>query len=227
MEEIGPVDYAIVAFPGNKFRGEIGPAIAELVENGTIRVIDIAFVGKDEDGNAVAMELLELDPDVQKALNSIGIEVGGLLNDDDLIDAAEGLEPNSSAAMIVWENVWARKVAQAIRDAGGQPWRSSGYRTKLSSLPANGRSSRRKPRRRRRMFGRQRTRARAGGRDDGCRRRDRRRSPTPPGPEVRRAGSGGVRAADGRAAGGRAAATPTRRSGRARLHGRARSSWRS
>ncbi len=121
MEEIGPVDYAIVAFPGNKFRGEIGPAIAELVENSTIRVIDIAFVGKDEDGNAVAMELLELDPDVQEALNSIGIEVGGLLNDDDLMDAADGLEPNSSAAMIVWENVWARKVTQAIRDAGGQP----------------------------------------------------------------------------------------------------------
>ena len=120
MEEIGPVDYAIVAFPGNKFRGEIGPAIAELVENGTIRVIDIAFVGKDEDGNAVAMELLELDPEVKQALDSIGVEVGGLLNDDDLMDAADGLEPNSSAAMIVWENVWARKVGQAIRNAGGE-----------------------------------------------------------------------------------------------------------
>ncbi len=120
MEEIGPVDYAIVAFPGNKFRGEIGPAIAELVENGTVRVIDIAFVAKDEDGNAVAMELMELDPDVQQALDSIGVEVSGLLNDDDLMDAADGLEPNSSAAMIVWENVWARKVAQAIRNAGGE-----------------------------------------------------------------------------------------------------------
>jgi uncharacterized membrane protein len=120
MEEIGPVDYAIVAFPGNRFRGDIGPAIAELVENGTIRVIDIAFVAKDEDGNAVAMELLELDPEVQQALDSIGVEVGGLLSDDDLMDAADGLEPNSSAAMIVWENVWARKVTQAMRDAGGE-----------------------------------------------------------------------------------------------------------
>jgi uncharacterized membrane protein len=120
MEEIGPVDYAIVAFPGNEFRGEIGPAIAELVENGTIRVIDIAFVAKDADGNAVAMEITELDPDVQEALDSAGLEVGGLLNEDDLIDAADGLEPNSSAAMLVWENVWARKVAQAMRDAGGE-----------------------------------------------------------------------------------------------------------
>jgi uncharacterized membrane protein len=120
MEEIGPVDYAIVAFPGNRFRGEIGPAIAELVENGTIRVIDIAFVAKDADGNAVAMEITELDPDVQEALDSAGVEVGGLLNEDDLIDAADGLEPNSSAAMLVWENVWARKVTQAMRDAGGE-----------------------------------------------------------------------------------------------------------
>lgn len=119
MEEIGPVDFLVVAFPGNKFRGEIAPAISELVEAGTIRVIDIAFVGKDEDGNAVAMELTELDPDVQDALDKAGVEVGGLLNEDDLMDVAEGLEPNSSAALLVWENVWARKVAQAMRDADG------------------------------------------------------------------------------------------------------------
>ena len=119
MEEIGPVDYAIIAFPGNRFRGEIAPAIADLVEDGTIRVIDIAFVGKDEDGNAVAMELTELDPDVQEGLEKLGIEVGGLFSDNDLMEAAKGLEPNSSAALLVWENVWARTVAQAMRDAGG------------------------------------------------------------------------------------------------------------
>ena len=120
MEEIGPVDYAIVAFPGNRFRGEIAPAIGDLVEAGTIRIIDIAFVGKDQDGNAVAMELTELDPDVQEALDKLGIEVGGLFNEEDLMDAADGLEPNSSAAFLLWENVWARNVAQAMRDAGGE-----------------------------------------------------------------------------------------------------------
>ena len=120
MEEIGPVDYAIIVFPGNKFRGEIAPAIADLVENGTIRVIDTAFVGKDTDGNTVAMEMTELDPDVQKGLEKAGIiEAGGLFNEDDLMNAAEGLEPNTSAALLVWENVWARNVAQAMRDAGG------------------------------------------------------------------------------------------------------------
>jgi hypothetical protein len=120
MEEIGPVDYAVIAFPGNRFRGEIAPAIAELVENGTIRVIDIAFVGKGPGGDAVAFELTELDPDVREGLEKAGVEVGGLVNEDDLMDTAAGLEPNSSAALIVWENVWARKVTQAMRDAGGE-----------------------------------------------------------------------------------------------------------
>ena len=119
MEEIGPVDYAIVAFSGNKFRGEIAPALADLVEREIIRIIDIAFIGKSEEGDVVAMELTELDPDVQEALESAGIEVQGLLNDEDLQSAAEALEPNSSAAVLVWENVWARKVTNAMRDAGG------------------------------------------------------------------------------------------------------------
>ena len=119
MEEIGPVDYAIIGFPGNKFRGEIAPALADLVDDGTIRIIDAAFVGKNGDGEIVAFELTELDPDVQAALDKLGIEVQGLFNEDDLKDAAEQLEPDSSAALLVWENVWARKVTQAMRDAGG------------------------------------------------------------------------------------------------------------
>ena len=119
MEEIGPVDYMIIGFPGNQFKGEIAPALGKLVDAGTIRIIDIAFVGKDADGNALAMELTELDPDVQAGLDALGIEVGGLLNEDDLMDAAAELEPSSSAALLVWENVWARETARAMRDAGG------------------------------------------------------------------------------------------------------------
>ena len=119
MEEIGPVDYAIIGFPGNKFRGEIAPAIGDLVDAGTIRIIDIAFVGKDGDGSTVAMELTELDPDVQEALDKLGIDVGGLIPEEDLVELADSLEPNTSAAFLLWENVWARNVAQAMRDAGG------------------------------------------------------------------------------------------------------------
>jgi hypothetical protein len=117
--EIGPVDYLIVAFPGNEFKGEIIPALADLVENGTIRIIDLAFVGKNSAGEIVAFELMDLDPEVRKGFEKMGVEVTGLFNEDDLMSAGEELDPDSSAALLVWENVWARNVADAIRNAGG------------------------------------------------------------------------------------------------------------
>ena len=119
MDEIGPVDYAVIAFPGNQFKGDIAPALADLVEAGTIRLIDVAFISKDKNGDVSAFELSELAPDVQEALDKLNIEVEGLFNDEELLAAGEELEPDSSAALLVWENVWARKVAQAMRDAGG------------------------------------------------------------------------------------------------------------
>jgi hypothetical protein len=119
MTELGPVEYLIVAFPGNRFRGEIAPALAGLVDAGTIRLIDVAFVGKDADGEVGAFELTDLDEDVRAGLENLGIEVSGMLSEDDLMAAAEELAPNSSAALLVWEDVWAREVAQAMRDAGG------------------------------------------------------------------------------------------------------------
>jgi uncharacterized membrane protein len=118
--ELGPVDYMIVAFPGNQFKGEIAPALADLVKNGTIRIIDLAFVAKDAEGDTAAFELMDIDPEVRKGIENLGVEIEGLFNDEDLAAAAEELEPNSSAALLVWENVWARKVAQAMRDAGGE-----------------------------------------------------------------------------------------------------------
>ena len=119
MDEIGPVDYAVLAFPGNQFKGEIAPALADLVEAGTIRLIDAAFVGKDENGEVFTLETTELAPDVQDKLTSLNIEVQGLFNDEELLAIGEQLNPDSSAAVLVWENVWARMVAQTIRDAGG------------------------------------------------------------------------------------------------------------
>jgi hypothetical protein len=119
MTEIGPVEYAIVAFPGNKFTGQIAPALADLVEAGTIRIIDLAFVAKDADGEVLAFEITDLEPDIREALAKSGAEGSGLLNEDDVVAAAEELEPNSSAMLIVWEDVWAAKLAQAVRDADG------------------------------------------------------------------------------------------------------------
>ncbi len=118
--EIGPVEYMIVAFPGNKFKGEIVPALADLVEAGTIRIIDLAFVGKDADGETIAFELSDLDPGVADLFGSLDHEVGFLFNEDDLLDAAGRLEPNMSAALLVWEDVWATKLTAALRNAGGE-----------------------------------------------------------------------------------------------------------
>ena len=111
-DEIGPVEYLIVAFPGNQFRGEIAPALSDLVEAGTIRII--------EKGDVAAFELSDLDPEVREGLENLGATSGGLFNEEDLMAAGEELDPNSSAALLVWENVWAKPVAAAIRDAGGE-----------------------------------------------------------------------------------------------------------
>jgi hypothetical protein len=119
-DEIGPVEYLIAAFPGNQFRGEIAPALSDLVEAGTIRIIDIAFVGKDEKGDVAAFELSDLDPEVREGLENLGAMSGGLFNEEDLMAAGEELDLNSSAALLVWENIWAKPVAEAIRNAGGQ-----------------------------------------------------------------------------------------------------------
>ncbi len=118
-EELGPVDTLIVAFPGSEFKGEIAPALADLIEAGTIRIMDLTFVTKDENGETGAIELMDMDPDVRAGFENLGIEVTGLFNEEDLEAAAEELDPGSSAMLLVWENLWAKKVAQAMRDAGG------------------------------------------------------------------------------------------------------------
>jgi hypothetical protein len=117
---IGPVEYMVVAFPGNRFSGEIVPAIREQVDAGVIRVIDLAFVMKDADGNVTGLEVGELGSEVGAAFSMLAGEGGGLLNEEDLEAAAEELEPDSSAALLVWEDLWAAKIAEAIRNAGGE-----------------------------------------------------------------------------------------------------------
>jgi uncharacterized membrane protein len=120
VDELGPIDCLLVAFPGNQFKGEIAPAIGELVANGTVRIIDLVFVKKDADGTLEVIEIEEAEPDEGGAFGDVDGDAGELLSEEDMLLAAEGLEPNSSAALLVWENVWARKVATAIRAAGGE-----------------------------------------------------------------------------------------------------------
>jgi hypothetical protein len=116
---IGPVEYMILAFPGNRFKGEIVPALAELVDSGTIRVIDLAFVIKDADGEVATLEMADLDSEVFQAFDALTSDTLGLLNEEDPRAAAEEREPNSSAALLVWEDLWAAKFADAVRNADG------------------------------------------------------------------------------------------------------------
>jgi uncharacterized membrane protein len=116
---IGPVEYGVVAFPGNKFKGEIAPALEELVKSGTIRIIDLAFVLKDAEGNVAGVELEDAGHDVFKAFEAIAQQRDGLISDDDMQEIGAALESNSSALIMVWEDVWATRFAEAVRGAGG------------------------------------------------------------------------------------------------------------
>jgi hypothetical protein len=116
--DIGPVEFIVLGFPGNRFKGEIVPALADLVESETIRIIDLAFVKKDADGSITTIELEEMDDDEAAGIGSHG-DVGDLISAADLERAAEALEPNNSAAVLVWENTWAARFAQAVRNADG------------------------------------------------------------------------------------------------------------
>jgi len=117
--EPGPIEYMVVGFPGNKFSGEIAPALAELVESGTVRIIDLTFISKDENGEVNAFELNDMEPVFQEALRSAGATEGNLLSEDDVRYVAEGLDPNQSAALLVWEDLWAARFTQALRNADG------------------------------------------------------------------------------------------------------------
>jgi uncharacterized membrane protein len=118
--DIGPVEYLVVKFPGSKFTGEIAPALADLVEAGLVRIIDLAFVTKDDGGNVASIEMENADSDVFQAFENITAEHGGLLNEEDLLSAAAELEPGSSAALLVWEDVWATKFVQALENANAE-----------------------------------------------------------------------------------------------------------
>jgi uncharacterized membrane protein len=117
---IGPVEYLVVHFEGNQFRGEIIPALTDLLDKRLIRIIDLAVVSKDNDGNVAILESSELQADVAAALIKLDGELTGLLSEDDLLMVAEELENNSTAAAMLFENVWAAQFAQAIRNANGQ-----------------------------------------------------------------------------------------------------------
>ena len=116
---MGPVEIAVIGFPENNFTGEIAPAIADLVESGTVSILDLVFVTKDGDGSVAAVELSDLDEAVAAPYQDLDGQAGGLLTDEDFEQIGDALDPNSSALAIVWENTWARNLVGAIQNAGG------------------------------------------------------------------------------------------------------------
>jgi uncharacterized membrane protein len=116
--EIGPIEYAVLAFPGNEFNGNVAPALAKLIAGNTIRLLDLIFVGKDAAGDVVVIEFDELE--ALSAYGDLDGNVGGVLSDDDIAYVAAGLDPNSSAALLIWEDLWAKEFATAVRESGGE-----------------------------------------------------------------------------------------------------------
>ena len=114
---VGPVEYLVVGFPGNKFKGEIAPALAKLVDDKLVKILDLIFIGKDEDGTIVTFEVDEVDGEA--SFEVVDGEIGGLIGDDDIAHAASALEAGSSAALLIWEDLWAAPFADAVRGAQG------------------------------------------------------------------------------------------------------------
>jgi hypothetical protein len=115
---IGPVDVAVIAFDGNDLNGDIVPALADLQASGTVNVIDLAFVRKDADGSTAIVEVA--DDTVAAAFDRIADSQFDLLSEADLTDLARGLEPESAAMVVVWENSWAARFASAVRESHGR-----------------------------------------------------------------------------------------------------------
>ena len=119
LEEMGPIDYLLIAWPDPHPNGEIAPLLVDLVDRGIIRILDLAFVAKSEDGTVAGLEIADLGEQVAELEVFEGAS-SGLLSDDDLQEAAAALEPGSAAAVLVFENRWAAPFATAVRRSGGQ-----------------------------------------------------------------------------------------------------------
>jgi uncharacterized membrane protein len=117
---MGPISYLIVEFPGNKMTGEGLPILVDLVDKGLIRILDLTFVTKAEDGSMALIELTDLDADGELDVAVFAGSSSGLIDESDLADVSNVIEPGSSAAILLFENRWATGFVQALRRGGAQ-----------------------------------------------------------------------------------------------------------
>jgi hypothetical protein len=120
LDEIGPIDYLVVEFPGSRMTGEGLPLLVDLVDRGIIRILDLVFVKKELDGSVIGLAIADLDHDGELDLAVFEGASSGLLGNDDIDEASGVLEPGSSAGILVYENRWAAPFAAALRRGGGQ-----------------------------------------------------------------------------------------------------------
>ncbi|MET0692848.1 MAG: DUF6325 family protein [Propionibacteriaceae bacterium] len=120
VDETGPIDYIVVEFPGNRMTGEGFPLLVDLVDSGTIRILDLVFVRRDLDGSLTAVELTDFDHDGELDLAVFEGVSSGLVGPDDIDELGAVIEPGNSAGLLVYENVWAAPFAAALRRGGAQ-----------------------------------------------------------------------------------------------------------
>jgi hypothetical protein len=138
--EMGPISYLIVEFPGNKMTGDGLAELVRLVDRGLIRVLDLVFATREEDGSLSAIAVADLDNDGELDLAVFEGASSGLLDDSDLADAASVIEPGCSAGILIFENRWAATFTAGLR-AGGAQLVAAGYIPQdalLASLDATG-----------------------------------------------------------------------------------------
>jgi uncharacterized membrane protein len=117
--EVGPIDYLLIEWKGRQPNGEVAPVVVDLVERGLIRILDLAFISKDQEGNVAMLELADLGGEVAELAVFEGAS-SGLLDDDDVSQAGDVLEPGTSAALLIFENTWAAPFVAAVRRSGGE-----------------------------------------------------------------------------------------------------------
>jgi hypothetical protein len=121
LDELGPIDYLVIEWPADRQPdGSALPLLLDLVSNGTIRILDLAFIHREADGTTVGLNIADLDLQGEVDVTLFGEASSGLLGDDDLTEAGSALEPGCTAAVLVYENTWAGPFAVALRRGGAQ-----------------------------------------------------------------------------------------------------------
>jgi hypothetical protein len=120
LDEMGPIDFLVVEFPGSRMSGEGLPLLIDLVDRGIVRILDLVFIRKLQDGSVVRLELTGTHGDGQADLSAFEGASSGLLDQEDIDNAAAAIESGSAAGLIVYENRWAAPLATALRRGGAQ-----------------------------------------------------------------------------------------------------------